>query len=104
MIRHIILLKLKPDADVVRIETELAALQDKIPGVISFESGAVLAGREARTQGYNWGFTMGFASKSALVDVYLPHPEHQTVVGFIKTQVQSDDWLESVLAFDYEVK
>jgi hypothetical protein len=100
MITHMVLLRIRKDAarkDVDRIFTELALLQRKIPGLLSF-SGGPYSSPEGMQKGFTHGFCMTFTDAAAR-DVYLPHPEHERV----KAQVFQvlDGGVDGVVAFDY---
>ena len=98
MIRHIVLMKQKPDADPALVgaaEAGLATLQAEIPGIVSFAFG-VNNSVEGRNEGFDLGFTIDFVD-SAARDAYLPHPAHQAYVPSVRA-VSSD-----VLVFDFEI-
>ncbi len=81
MIRHVVLVRFKPDADVDAVFTALKALQDKIDGII-----AISAGRDSSPEGLQRGNTHGFTvdfRDAAARDTYLPHPEHQKVGAMV---------------------
>lgn len=98
MIRHIVLMKLKPDADQIAIDAVgagLPTLQSEIPGIVSYAFGPNNS-TEGRTEGFELGFTIDFEDAAAR-DAYLPHPAHQAYIPFVRA-VSTD-----VLVFDFEV-
>ena len=100
MITHMVLLRIRKDAarkDVDRVFSELALLQRKIPGLLSF-SGGPYSSPEGMQKGFTHGFCMTFADAAAR-DVYLPHPEHERVKSLVLQVV--DGGLDGVVAFDY---
>lgn len=80
-VRHVVIVRFKPDADVPVILGALAALEHKIPGIIAISSGADCS-PEGLQRGNTHGFTVDFEN-AATRDAYLPHPEHQKVGGMI---------------------
>ena len=100
MITHVVLLRVKeatPKADVDRVFAALAALEGRIPGLLSF-SGGPYASPEAMNKGFTHGFVMTFADAAAR-DGYLPHPEHEEVKGRVLAIL--DGGRDGVVAFDY---
>lgn len=102
MIRHIVLIKFKPELDSGAIELALAsvvALKGKIKGIISVTAGANNS-PERLEKGFRHGFVVDFADAAAR-DAYLPHPEH-VKVG--KALVEAaDGGIDGILVFDYEI-
>jgi heme-degrading monooxygenase HmoA len=73
---HILLLQPKSDTTDEAIEAAIAkveALQQVIPGILSFESGKNL---NPDNQGFTYAFVMHFESEEHL-KAYIPHPDHQ---------------------------
>jgi len=98
MIKHMVLLRAKPEAtqeQISRAFRELAGLKDLIPGLMDF-AGGPYASPEGLNAGYTHGFVMTFDS-AASRDVYLPHPEHERVKAVVRPLV------DSVIAFDFEL-
>lgn len=98
MIRHVLLVSFRIDADINAIDTVRAAFMDmpsKIEGVQSVEWG-----ENNSPEGKNKGFThcifMTFAD-AATRDRYLPHPEHQALVAIFRPVI------DDIIVFDYEV-
>ncbi|MEQ8787978.1 MAG: Dabb family protein [Pirellulaceae bacterium] len=97
-VQHMVLLKFKPEISpetIDRLFADLAALQQKIPGITYF-AGGPYSSHEGLNQGYTHGFLMTFENAAAR-DVYLPHPEHELVKSAILPCI------DGVAAFDFEV-
>ena len=86
----------KPEID--RIFGELAGLQKKVPGILSF-SGGPYSSPEGMQKGFTHGFCMTFQD-AASRDAYLPHPEHMKVVGEVLKILKGG--VKGALAFDFE--
>ncbi|HYG40235.1 MAG TPA: Dabb family protein [Cytophagales bacterium] len=78
MVRHIVIFKYKSsatEAQIKQVTEAFAALKNKIPGIVSFESGV-----NSSTENLNKGFThiyqLTFKNEKAR-DQYLPHPDHE---------------------------
>lgn len=97
MIEHLVLFKMKPEAEaglVDQIIAALRALKTKVPSVVDLTAGRNFS---ARAQGYHFGLTVRFKDLAGL-EAYAIHPEHQAVVtGLVKPNVAE------VLALDYEI-
>ena len=77
-IRHVVVFKYKEGASEEKIQTVTDAfrsLQDKIPGIVSFEQG-INNSPEGRNQGFTHVYVLTFENAAAR-DAYLPHPEHK---------------------------
>jgi hypothetical protein len=101
MIHHLVLLKLKKGTTAQRVAevfAELAGLQGKIPGLLSF-AGGPYSSPEGLHRGFTHGFVMTFRDARAR-DAYLPHPEHETVKESILPLLEGG--LDGVVAFDFE--
>lgn len=99
MIRHVVLVRFKPDAEISKIFAALKALQDKIPGIIAITAGADQS-PEGLQRGNTHGFTVDFRDATSR-DAYLPHPEHQKVGGMIVAAAVGG--VEGVTAVNWEV-
>ncbi|WIY53986.1 Dabb family protein [Devosia sp. YIM 151766] len=78
MIRHIVLLRFRPEiaaAERAAIYTELASLREVVPGFLAMSAGANVS-PEGKDQGFSEAFIMDFADAAAR-DAYLVHPDHQ---------------------------
>jgi len=102
MIRHIVLIKFRPDLAAAQIEEKLqsvVALKGKIGGILSITAGENNS-PENLEKGFGHGFVVDFAD-SAARDAYLPHPEHAKVG---KSLVEAaEGGIEGVLVFDYAI-
>lgn len=80
MIRHIVLVKTRPDSperDIADIFEGLCALTDTLPGARGFTGGRSTS-PERLERGYAHGFTIDFESWEALA-AYAEHPEHRAL-------------------------
>jgi len=103
MIYHMVLFKVRPDVERATIDAvfrELAALEGRIPGLLSF-AGGPYSSAEGLNRGYDWGFCMTFDSARSR-DAYLPHPAHEVVKGHVLEIL--DGGLDGVVAFDFDVR
>ena len=99
VLRHVVLLKFKPEAtaeQIAAIETAFCALPKKIDTITDFEWGTDVA-PEKRSEGFTHCFLVSFADAAGR-DAYLPHPAHQEFVSLLKPK------LEKVLVVDYWAK
>lgn len=98
MIRHIVAWKLETDDDgeraaqARRISDDLLALRGVVPSIIDITVGPDVVG------GGNWDVALvaDFADRAGL-DAYVTHPDHQAVVGYVRSVVSDR------VAVDYEV-
>jgi hypothetical protein len=100
MLKHIVLLKLKPGVTAEQSTDLLNALSDlmdhgTIPGILHV-SGGYNNSPEGKSKGYDWGFVMWFEDAAAR-DRYLPHPAHQEL-GKLYVAPICDD----VAVFDFD--
>lgn len=97
-LRHVVVFKYKEsasEAEIQKVTDALGALQDKIPGILSFEHGI-----NNSPEGKNMGFThvyMFTFEDAAARDTYLPHPEHKKFGQLLG----SLDVVEDVFVVDY---
>jgi hypothetical protein len=85
MLRHILLLKPKPETSPESIEQcrrALGELVGQIPGLLNFHWGTNLAPVE-RSDGYTFGFSMDFADRHSFAQ-YVPHPEHVKAAALVR--------------------
>lgn len=88
MIRHVVAWKLaSPDpaeraAQARRIADELLALRGVVPSIVDISAGPDVLG------GGNWDVALvaDFADEAGL-DAYQTHPDHQAVVGYVRSVV-----------------
>ncbi len=103
MIRHIVLMKCKPDAarhDIDAMFAALAALTQSIPGVLACE-GSANNSPEGLNHGYTHAFTMDFVDEATRA-AYLPHPEHKHAQTFMQTVLT--DLPDKVLVLDFSIE
>jgi len=84
LVRHVVVFKYTEDAsdaEIREITEAFRALQDKIPGIVSFEHG-VNNSPEDLNQGFTHVYVITFEDEAAR-DAYLPHPEHQQFVDML---------------------
>jgi hypothetical protein len=101
MLKHIVLLKLKPGVREDQTADLLDALTDlmeggAIPGILRV-TGGYNNSPEGKSHGYDYGFVMWFEDAAAR-DRYLPHPEHRELGRRYVAPICDD-----VLVFDYDV-
>ena len=99
MIRHVVIVRFKPDADTSKIFAALKALQDKIPGILAITAGAD-SSPEGLQRGNSHGFTVDFRDAAAR-DAYLPHLEHQKVGAMIVAAAVGG--IDGVTVLDWEM-
>lgn len=102
MIRHIVLMKCRPDASQQDIDTmfdALGALPEMIPGVLAFEGG-INNSPEGLERGYTHGFSMDFADEEVRAQ-YLPHPEHKHAQVFMQKVLANVP--DNVLVLDFSM-
>ena len=98
MIRHVVAWKLKTADPAERAEqaqkiaTDLMALRGIVPSIIDISVGPDVVG------GGNWDVALvaDFADRAGL-DAYQTHPDHQAVVGYVRSVVGDR------VAVDFEV-
>ena len=99
MVRHMVVCCFKEgttEETIADLLGQVHTLQEKIPGIQGVESGPYES-PEGANQGYTHGFLVTFDSPAAR-DGYLSHPDHDVVRDALLAK------LESVVAFDFEVK
>lgn len=97
-VRHVVVFKYKEgtsQADIKKVNDSFRDLQDKIPGIISFEYG-INNSPEGKDQGFSHVYLLTFESAEAR-DAYLPHPDHKK----FGEMLGSLDVLEDVFVVDY---
>jgi hypothetical protein len=99
MIRHIVLLKARPEvteAEIAAIFADLAAIKDKLPGVLAIHSGRSMS-PEKIERGYLHGFTVDFTDWAALA-AYQDHPDHKRVGAALVAAAEGG--IDGILVFD----
>ncbi|MES2539587.1 MAG: Dabb family protein [Pseudomonadota bacterium] len=101
MIRHIVLLKARPDVTEAHIQSIFADLHAlKLPGILAIHSGRSESPEQIE-RGYLHGFTVDFADWQALA-AYQAHPEHKRVGAALVAAAQGG--IEGILVFDLPVE
>ena len=96
MLRHVVLIRFKPDtapATIRDIEAALTALPAKIAAIQALEWGTDCS-TENKAQGFSHCFFLTFADAAGR-DTYLPHPHHQAFSALLRPNV------DQVLVIDY---
>lgn len=99
MIRHIVLLKARPEvteAELSAIFADLRAIRGQVPGILAIHSGRSES-PEKIERGYMHGFTVDFTDWDALA-AYQSHPDHRRVGAALVAAAQGG--LEGILVFD----
>ncbi len=99
-VRHVVVFKYKADAseaDIQKVTDSFRDLQNKIPGIVSFEHG-INNSPEGKNLGFTHVYLLTFEDIEAR-DTYLPHPEHKKF-GSLLGEL---DVLEDVFVVDYTV-
>jgi hypothetical protein len=97
-VRHVVVFKYRAgttDAQMRQVTAALAALKDRIPGIVSFEHG-VNHSPENLNKGFTHTYLITFTDAKAR-DAYLPHPDHQAFGKLLG----SLGVLEDVFVVDY---
>jgi hypothetical protein len=100
MIRHIVLLKARPEvteAHIAGIFVDLHALN--LPGILAIHSGRSES-PEKIERGYLHGFTVDFADWDALA-AYQTHPDHKRVGAALVAAAQGG--IDGILVFDLPI-
>lgn len=103
MIRHIVLIRFRPDVTEARIAgifADLTAIRDLLPGVLSIAAGRSESPEQIE-RGYLHGFTVDFADWAALA-AYQAHPDHRRVGAALVDAAVGG--LDGILVFDLPVK
>lgn len=96
MIKHIVIWKLKEEnkeANALKIKNDLEALKSKISELVDIEVGIDFNKTDAA---YDVALYSTFKTKEDL-DAYQVHRDHQAIVGFVRSVV------ESRVVVDYEL-
>ncbi|MCU0831885.1 MAG: Dabb family protein [Rhizobiaceae bacterium] len=103
MVRHIVLIRFKPEigeAEIASIFDALHAIKAVLPGVISITSGRSESPEQIE-RGYMHGFIADFADWDALA-AYQVHPNHRSVGA--RLVANAIGGLEGILVFDLAVQ
>ncbi len=99
MIRHIVLLKARPEvteAQIAAIFADLAAIKAQLPGILAIHSGRSES-PEKIERGYLHGFTVDFTDWDALA-AYQDHPDHKRVGAALVAAAEGG--IDGILVFD----
>jgi Stress responsive A/B Barrel Domain len=97
MIRHIVLLKARPEVTEAHIAAIFADLHRlNLPGILAIQSGRSES-PEKIERGYLHGFTVDFADWDALA-AYQDHPDHKRVGAALVAAAQGG--IDGILVFD----
>ena len=97
MIRHIVLLKARPEVPEAHIQSIFADLHSlKLPGILAIHSGRSES-PEKIERGYLHGFTVDFTDWDALA-TYQAHPDHKRVGAALVAAAEGG--LDGILVFD----
>lgn len=102
MIRHIVLVRFRPEVTpetIAAILADLHAIEGKVPGLLSIASGRSES-PEKIERGYMHGFTIDFADWAAL-DAYQTHPDHRRVGAALVAHAVGG--LDGILVFDLPI-
>ncbi|MBS3979530.1 MAG: Dabb family protein [Rhodobacteraceae bacterium] len=100
MIRHIVLLKARPEATEAQIQAIFADLHSlKLPGLRALHSGRSES-PERIERGYLHGFTIDFADWDALA-AYQAHPDHKRAGAALVAASQGGT--DGILVFDLPI-
>ena len=102
MIRHIVLLKARPEvgeAQIAAIFADLHAIKAKLPGILAIHAGRSESPEQIE-RGYLHGFTVDFTDWQALA-VYQSHPDHQRVGAALVAAAQGG--IDGILVFDLPI-
>ncbi len=99
MIRHIVLIRFRPEiaeAEIAAIFADLAAIRRVVPGVLDIRAGRSES-PEKIERGYLHGFTVDFADWQALA-AYQDHSDHRRVGNALVAAAEGG--LDGILVFD----
>ena len=102
MIRHIVLIRFRPEVTEVQINALFSALPKlaaKLPGVLHHASGRSESPEQIE-RGYLHGFTIDFTSWDTLA-TYQADPEHQAFGGLLVAHATGG--IDGILVFDLKV-
>ena len=99
MIRHIVLLKARPEVTedhIKAIFADLHSIKAKLPGTLAIHSGRSESPEQIE-RGYLHGFTIDFVDWQALA-AYQDHPDHKRVGAALVAA--ADGEIDGILVFD----
>ena len=98
MIRHILLIKFKQEAqstEIAKLRALFEQMPSKIEGVLEVEWG-LNDSPEGKNQGFTHSVLMTFVDEAGRQN-YLPHPEHDALKDVFRPL------LDDIIVFDYQV-
>ena len=101
MIRHCVLIRARPDREPGELEAvlvDLAALRQRLPGMLSFASGADVS-PEGLQRGYTHAFTIDFTDLAAR-DAYLADADHKALGA--RLVATAEGGRNGILVLDFE--
>ena len=102
MIRHIVLVRFRPDVSegtIAALFADLHGIEGKVPGLVAIASGRSES-PEKIERGYLHGFTVDFTDWVAL-DAYQAHPDHRRFGAALVGHALGG--LDGILVFDLPV-
>jgi len=99
MIRHIVLIRFRPEvpeATIYALFADLALIRGRLPGLLDLRYGRSESPEQIE-RGYLHGFTVDFADWEALA-AYQAHPDHRRLGAALVAQAQGG--LDGILVFD----
>ena len=102
MIRHIVLVKFRPDLPTkerLNIFAQLAELEGVVPGMIDFHANESCS-PEQLNRGYTHGFSIDFRDEKSR-DAYLAHPDHKRAGARLVGACANG--IDDLLVFDLEL-
>ena len=103
MIRHCVLVRFEPGTPRATRDglfDELAALTDRLPGLLDVHRGPNVSPETGMDKGYADGFIADFVDAAAR-DAYLVDPEHQRIAGELVAAATGG--VDGILVFDLDV-
>lgn len=103
MIRHCVFIRFRPEISANEREAlmaDIAALKDKLPGILAVHIGANVSPETGMDKGYSDGFIVDFDGPAAR-DAYLADEGHGKVGA--KLVAASVGGVEGILVYDIEV-
>lgn len=103
MIRHIVLIRFKPDVPEPKIAAlfaELRQIEGKVAGLLAITAGKSESPEQIE-RGYMHGFVVDFADWAAL-QTYQDHPDHKRLGAGLVAAAQGG--IDGILVFDLHVK
>jgi len=103
MIRHCVFIRFRADvskAQKAAIFGEIAALKQRVPGLLAVHPGNNVSPETGMDKGYREGFIVDFAGPEAR-DTYLADPDHAAAGARIVAAAEGG--IEGILVYDIEI-